>query len=96
MNRGTRGHAQEGLTPRIQSNPGSEITLASFGTLPRNDTSKKTSRENRHLAWSYLSQELEELKDNSLYREPKYLDSIDGVHGKVDGKDILLFCSNDY
>jgi len=43
-----------------------------------------------------LSRQLEQRKQNSLYRERHVLDSPQGVEITIDGKSLLSFCSNDY
>lgn len=43
-----------------------------------------------------LSDELRFLKDNHLFRKLKSLESIDSTHARLNGKEVLLFCHNDY
>ncbi|HSG11184.1 MAG TPA: 8-amino-7-oxononanoate synthase [Gammaproteobacteria bacterium] len=43
-----------------------------------------------------LSRQLEQRRQNSLYRERRVLDSPQGVEITIDGKQLLSFCSNDY
>ena len=43
-----------------------------------------------------LSARLKELQDNNLYREPVTFEKSDGRTVTHDGKEYLLFCSNDY
>jgi 8-amino-7-oxononanoate synthase len=43
-----------------------------------------------------LSQQLEQRRQNKLYRERRVLDGPQGVEITVDGKPLLSFCSNDY
>jgi 8-amino-7-oxononanoate synthase len=44
----------------------------------------------------FLSQEIESLKSAGLYRQLKRIEKINGPRITVDGKDYLLFCSNNY
>lgn len=44
----------------------------------------------------FLRQRLIQRQQDNLYRHRKTLDSAQGVHVIVDGKDCLSFCSNDY
>lgn len=32
----------------------------------------------------------------ALYRRPRQVESVDGVHARIDGRDVITFCSNDY
>src|SRR3989338_9208900 len=43
-----------------------------------------------------LQIELNLLKQHHLYRKPRVVDSFDGVHAKIDGREVTLFCGNDY
>ena len=43
-----------------------------------------------------LSRQLEQRRQNRLYRERRVLDSPQGVEITIDGKQLLSFCSNDY
>ncbi len=40
--------------------------------------------------------ELAGLKDKNLYRELRELENEDGIHARFKGKDVTLFCGNDY
>ena len=46
--------------------------------------------------FSNLSEELELLKDSHLFRKLRTLESLDSTHAKLNGKEIRLFCHNDY
>ena len=43
-----------------------------------------------------LSKQLEQRRQDNLYRERRVLDSPQGVEIIIDGKPLLSFCSNDY
>ena len=43
-----------------------------------------------------LSEEIELLKQNHLYRNLRVLDDIRETHAKLNGREVMLFCSNDY
>jgi len=45
---------------------------------------------------SFASDELTRLKEQNLYRETFCMDSAQGPKVRVDGKELLCFCSNDY
>jgi len=47
-------------------------------------------------AFEDLTKELETLKQENLYREIRYLDDIRATHAKVEGREVTLFCGNDY
>jgi glycine C-acetyltransferase/8-amino-7-oxononanoate synthase len=43
-----------------------------------------------------VDEALEELRRAGLYRELRVIDSAPGAHVRLDGRDVLLLCSNDY
>ena len=45
---------------------------------------------------SFLQEELEELRAKDLYRKIRTLDPLQGAWARWEGRDILLFCGNDY
>ncbi len=48
------------------------------------------------MSFSELAQHLKALQDQGLLRERRVLESAQGVRVRVDGRDYLAFCSNDY
>ncbi len=44
----------------------------------------------------FLAEELKHLKEQGLYRSLKTIESCDGPRVTIDGKEFLLFCSNNY
>lgn len=51
----------------------------------------------RDTAWERRWQEaLAERQAQGLYRRPRLLEHRDGVHARLEGRDCLVFCSNDY
>ena len=46
--------------------------------------------------FSWLHEELEELRAKNLYRRLKTIEGIEGVNATIEGKIVLLFCGNDY
>ena len=48
------------------------------------------------MPFSHLTDELHELESQGLLRHRRILESAQGPHVKVDGRDYLAFCSNDY
>ena len=47
-------------------------------------------------ALSSIADELQEIRNQNLYRRLKTLGQIQGAHAQLNGKDMLLFCGNDY
>jgi 8-amino-7-oxononanoate synthase len=45
---------------------------------------------------SFVSERLSLIHERGLHRSPPILETSDGVRGRVDGREALLFCSNDY
>ena len=43
-----------------------------------------------------LERDLAEREAQSLYRRRRVVESATGIHARIDGRDILVFCSNDY
>ena len=43
-----------------------------------------------------ITDELAELRERGLYRKLRTLSEIHGAHARFKGKDLLLFCGNDY
>lgn len=43
-----------------------------------------------------FQKELEQLSEKGLYRKARVLENPDGIHAKFEGRDLTLFCSNDY
>jgi 8-amino-7-oxononanoate synthase len=51
----------------------------------------------RDTVWEHRWQEaLAERQAQGLYRRPRLLEHRDGVHARLEGRDCLVFCSNDY
>ncbi len=48
------------------------------------------------MPFSHLTQPLETLKQQGLYRSRRVLESPQGIHLQLDGKTVINFCSNDY
>lgn len=46
--------------------------------------------------WDFLSKQIEDRKQQGLFRHRHLLESPQGCHIRVDGRDMLSFCSNDY
>ena len=44
----------------------------------------------------FVSERLSLIREEGLHRSPPVLETEDGVRGRVDGREALLFCSNDY
>ena len=44
----------------------------------------------------FVSERLSAIRAQGLHRAPPIIETDDGVRGRVDGRDALLFCSNDY
>jgi len=44
----------------------------------------------------FVTDRLDALRAADLFRDPPTISTADGVHGRVGGRDALLFCSNDY
>ncbi len=53
---------------------------------------KSTSTEQ----FSWLHQELEVLKHQNLYRQFQVLENIKTTHASINGRQMILFCGNDY
>jgi len=45
---------------------------------------------------SFVSERLSLIHERGLHRSPPIIQTSDGVRGRVDGREALLFCSNDY
>ena len=43
-----------------------------------------------------LQAELKQLKEKNLYRKLRVLENHEGTHARFEGRELLLFCSNDY
>jgi 8-amino-7-oxononanoate synthase len=48
------------------------------------------------MVFEVLQQQLAERQANGLLRHRRLLESMQGAHSRVDGRDVLSFCSNDY
>ncbi|MDD5275503.1 MAG: 8-amino-7-oxononanoate synthase [Methylovulum sp.] len=48
------------------------------------------------MPFSHLSQKLDTLKKQGLYRSRRNIDSPQGIHLQLEGKSVVNFCSNDY
>jgi len=46
--------------------------------------------------FSFIEDELQILKNNSLYRKPKTIEKINGNRITIDDRELILFCSNNY
>ena len=49
-----------------------------------------------HDPFRFIEDELKDLKEEGLYRSLRALELVSPVHGKLDGKLVTLFCTNDY
>ncbi|HCP47764.1 MAG TPA: 8-amino-7-oxononanoate synthase, partial [Deltaproteobacteria bacterium] len=45
---------------------------------------------------AFVGDRLRQVEDAGLLRRPPTVETRDGVRGRVNGRDCLLFCSNDY
>ncbi len=45
---------------------------------------------------AFLTERLQALRDAQLFRDPPTVEGLDGVRGRVRGRDVVVFCSNDY
>ena len=49
------------------------------------------------MSWrEWVARGLENLRARDLRRAPRVVDSADGLRGTVDGREAVLFCTNDY
>jgi 8-amino-7-oxononanoate synthase len=46
--------------------------------------------------FDFIDKELKDLKEQGLYRELKTIQEVQGIRGKVNGKEVINFCSNNY
>lgn len=44
----------------------------------------------------FVASRLAGIREAGLFRDPPILETRDGIHGRMDGREVLLFCSNDY
>lgn len=45
---------------------------------------------------NFINEELKELKDQDLYRKLKTLEPVSSIRAKFEGRELVLFCGNDY